>query len=117
MVFRKGSFLTTAETRLLGGAVVEVVKSCKHTGLPFSTPHSFTVAMEDTSIRAKTYCTREILRELKRGSCHSPEILFKCFDAQVASTLLYHAHMWGYRNDEQRQTYAMYLFAWKTLFA
>ena len=117
MVIKKGSFLTTAERRLLGVTVVEVVKSCKHTGLTFSTPHSFTAAMEDTSIRAQNYCTREILRELKKGNCHSPEILFKCFDAQVASTLLFDADMWGYRNDEQRQTYAMYLFAWKTHFA
>ena len=50
IVFRKGGFLAAKEKWFLGGAVVEVVNNYKYLGLTFSTGHSFTAAMEDTSV-------------------------------------------------------------------
>ena len=89
--------MAAKEKWVLGGAVLEVVNNYKCLGLTFSTGHSFTAAMEDTSIRAKK-STLEVLRALKKINCNSPEVFFKLFDAQTVPTLLYAAEIWGYRN-------------------
>ena len=64
------------EKKILGGVVLEVVNDYKYIGLTFSTGHSFTAAVEDTSIRAKKI-TLQVLRALKNINCNSPEVFFK----------------------------------------
>jgi len=56
----------------------------KYLGLTFSTGHSFSAAMEDTSIRAHAQkSTLEVLRTLKKINCNSAEVFFKPFNAQI----------------------------------
>ena len=50
-MFRKVAFWRQKKKWFLGGAVLELVSIYKYLGLTFSTGHSFTAAMEDTSIK------------------------------------------------------------------
>ena len=77
-MFRKCVFWAAKERGFLGGAVLEVVNNYKYLGLTFSTGHSFTAAVEDTSEEGYARSIESVEREIENSNSkiYFPRIVF-----------------------------------------
>ena len=78
-MFRKCGFWAANERGFLGGAALEVVNNYIYLGLTFSTGHSFTAAMEDTSEEGHARSIESVEREIENSNSiffFSPKIVF-----------------------------------------
>ena len=107
MVFRLGGHLAAHERWHLGGEKIEVVNEYTYLGYKLSTKLCSNTTLTNLSTKGKAAVVRT-MRPMKRLMCTSPTVIFKIFDAQIQSILLYGSEIWGVNNCDEIERVHLY---------
>ena len=100
MVFRRGGHLASGEKWFLEGTRLEIANQYRYLGFIFTTKLSLDSALEDIAVRGKRKGV-QVLKTLWNLRCMQTKVFTSLFDAQVQSSLLYGAEVWGLQRQQK----------------